>query len=67
MREKLITVLKHLSQHCPVQQISAEQVAQAAHVSVEVVLQTLGSAENYPALIAYEQPNVTRERILCAA
>lgn len=67
MREKLITVLKHLSQHCPVQQISAEQLAVAAQVSVEVVLQTLGSAENYPALIAYEQPNVTRERILCAA
>ncbi len=56
MREKLITVLKHLSQHCPVQQISAEQLAVAAHVSVEVVLQTLGSAENYPALIATAKP-----------
>ncbi|HNG47665.1 MAG TPA: hypothetical protein PK944_08255, partial [Agitococcus sp.] len=67
MREKLITILKHLSQQHPLQQISAEQVAQSAQVSVEVVLQTLGSAENYPALIAYEQPNVTRERILCAA
>lgn len=67
MREKLITLLKQLSQHHAVQQISAEQVAQAAQVSVEVVLQTLGSAENYPALLAYEQPNVTRERILSAA
>ncbi|MCB1660881.1 MAG: TetR family transcriptional regulator, partial [Pseudomonadales bacterium] len=42
-------------------------LAQSAQVSVEVVQKTLGSAQNYPALLAYESPNITRERILAAA
>lgn len=67
MREKLIALLKQLSQQQPVHEISAEVLAQAAHIPLETVLKTLGSAENYPALLAYEQPNVTRERILAAA
>ena len=68
MRDKLMASLRQLSQHTPMQDISASQLAQAAQVSVEVVLNTLGAAENYPALLAYEHPNnVTRERILSAA
>lgn len=67
MRDKLIALLKQLSLHQDVHQITAEALAQAAHIPLETVLQTLGSVQNYPALLAYEQPNITRERILSAA
>lgn len=67
MRDKLIGVLRHLSQTAPIHEIRACQLAQSAQVPVETVLKTLGTEENYPALLAYEQPNVTRERILSAA
>ncbi|PTQ88429.1 TetR/AcrR family transcriptional regulator [Agitococcus lubricus] len=67
MRDKLIAILKQQSQHMAVQEMTVELLAQLANVSVENVLQTLGSAENYPALLAYEQPNITRDRILSAA
>ncbi len=67
MRDKLIALLKQLSLHQDVHQITAEALAQAAHIPLETVLQTLGSVQNYPALIAFEQPNITRERILSAA
>lgn len=67
MRDKLIALLKQLSLHQDVHQITAEALAQAAHIPLQTVLQTLGSVQNYPALIAFEQPNITRERILSAA
>lgn len=67
MRDKLIALLKQLSLHQDVHQITAESLAQAAHIPLDTVLQTLGSPQNYPALLAYEQPNIIRERILCAA
>ncbi|HQV23572.1 MAG TPA: hypothetical protein PLJ88_10825, partial [Agitococcus sp.] len=67
MRDKLIALLKQLSQQHPINDINAEMLAQSAQVSVEVVQKTLGSAQNYPALLAYEAPNITRERILAAA
>ena len=67
MRDKLIALLKQLSLHQDVHQITAESLAQAAHIPLDTVLQTLGSVQNYPALIAFEQPNITRERILSAA
>lgn len=67
MRDKLIALLKQLSQQHPINDINAEMLAQSAQVSVEVVQKTLGSAQNYPALLAYESPNITRERILAAA
>ncbi len=67
MRDKLISTLKHLSHHHELAAISAEMLADVAHVPVDMVLKTLGTAENYPALVAFEQPNVTRERILTAA
>ena len=67
MRDKLITTLKHLCHQHDISVISTEMLAEAAHVPVETVTKTLGSAENYPALVAFEQPNVTRERILSAA
>ena len=67
MRDKLISTLKHLCHQHDISTISTEMLAEAAHVPVETVTKTLGSAENYPALVAFEQPNVTRERILSAA
>ena len=67
MRDKLISTLKHLCRQHDISVISTEMLAEAAHVPVEMVTKTLGSAENYPALVAFEQPNVTRERILSAA
>ena len=67
MRDKLIALLKQLSQQYPINEISPDMLAQSAQVTVEVVQNTLGSAQNYPALLAYESPNITRERILCAA
>ena len=67
MRDQLIGVLRQLSHNVSLTAISAEQVAQAAQVPVDEVLKTLGTAENYPALLAYDQPNITRERILSAA
>lgn len=67
MRDKLIALLKQLSLHQDIHEITAEALAQAAHIPLESVLKTLGSAQNYPALLAYESPNITRERILSAA
>lgn len=67
MREKLIAVLRLLLQQHALADISPERLATAAAVSVEQVRRTLGDPENYPALLAWEQPGETRERILSAA
>lgn len=67
MREKLIHALKQLTQQQSLCAISPSMIAQAAGVSVECVEKTLGSVENYPALLAFEQTHQTRERILLAA
>ena len=67
MREKLVLCLKQLAQQYPLSAISPLMLADAAGVEVCVVNQTLGSAENYPALLAWEQPRETRERILQSA
>jgi hypothetical protein len=45
MRDKLIALLKQLSLHKDIHEITAEALAQAAHLPLETVLQTLGSAK----------------------
>jgi hypothetical protein len=67
MRDKLIALLKQLSLHQDVHQITAEALAQAAHIPLRNCVANIGFCQNYPALIAFEQPNITRERILSAA
>ncbi len=67
MRDKLIAALKQLCHQHEISAITAEMLAEATHLSVDIVVKALGSAENYPALMAFESPNITRERILSAA
>lgn len=67
MREKLVHSLRQLALSHPLADITPEHLAQCAGVDVDIVNRTLGSPENYPALLAWEQPNETRERILQAA
>ncbi|HEX5278344.1 MAG TPA: TetR/AcrR family transcriptional regulator [Fluviicoccus sp.] len=67
MREKLVSCLKQLARRHPLSDVTPDMLAETAGVPVGEVNQTLGSPENYPALLAWEQPPETRERILQSA
>ncbi len=70
MREHLLNALREAARRSAPLLPTAQQVAELAGVDADQILQYLGPAENYAALLSYQQPAAapdTRERILEAA
>lgn len=69
MREKLLTALREVARQRAPQLPTQAEVATQAGMDESVVREHLGSAENYAALLSYQQSpvNETRERIIASA
>lgn len=69
MHEKLLAALREASRHTSPRLPTQKEVAVQARVDEAAVREHLGSAENYAALLSYQQPpaNETRDRIIASA
>lgn len=69
MREKLLVALREAARQTAPRLPDLQEVAELARVSVAEVRQHLGSADNFAALLSYQQTpaHETRERIIASA